>query len=174
MNDILILYESHTGFTRRYAQWLGQSLQAPVFPWRDCRREQLASAGLVIFGGSVYGSDINGWRQFQKKWKKCGQPPILCFATGIRPDTPRTMDLLRLNNFPKNQIPLFYFRGGINPDQLAPRDKTLLRCYRSMLRRRGLAPEEEEVLRLLETPRDYTDPERIKPLVMAVSAGHWT
>ena len=167
MKQILLVYASQTGFTQRYAQWIGRELDALAIPQRDCTQEMVEGADLVIFGGSVRGSIITGQTKLERMLRRAGGRQVIWFAVGIRPDTPRTLELVRKNNFSKEETPeLFYFRGGMDPEQLKPGDKTLITCYRAMMkRRRDLDPEDREIITLLRTPCDYTDPERIAPLV---------
>jgi hypothetical protein len=104
--------------------------------------------------------------------KKAGGKPVLWFATGLRPATPRTLELVRKNNFPRGEeAPLFYFPGGSDWEALSPGDRTLLRVYRAMLRRRkDLHPEDRQVIDLMMTSGDYTDPSAIIPLLHRVQA----
>lgn len=173
MKNLLLLYASQTGFTQRYAQWIGQALGLAPLPLEACSKQRLAAADLVIFGGSVRGGILTGQAKLERLCRRVGDRPIVWFATGIRPATPRTLELVRKNNFAREANPLlFYFRGGLAPEALSPGDKTLLLCYRAMLRRRrALEAEDEGLLPLLGTASDdYTDPAQIAPLVHRVQA----
>lgn len=170
MGKTLLLYESQTGFTQQYAQWIGQELDTLAIPLRDCTGAMLEEAELVIFGGSVRGSIISGQSKMERMLKRAGGKPIVWFATGIRPATARTLELVRKNNFSREESPcLFYFRGGMDPEKLKPGDKTLILCYRAMMkRRRDGDPEDQEVISLLRTTCDYSHPDQIAPLVQEV------
>lgn len=167
MSQVLLLYESRSGFTRRYAQWIGEELGVAPIQLNNCRREQIAQADLVIYGAGVSGGIVNGQAKVERMAKKAGGRPVVWFATGLRPHTPRTLDLLRKNNFGRNaEAPLFYFPGGLDRTKLPSGDRTLLLCYRAMLRRRrDLDPEDTQVLQRMSVPGDYTDRTYIAPLV---------
>lgn len=119
----LVLYESHTGYTRRYAQWISEALRADILPLKEATSALLRDADLVIFGGSIRGSIISGQDRMKKLAKKAGSKAVLYFGVGLRPDSPRTRSLLRRNNFgSESTVPLFYFQGGLNRDSLASGD----------------------------------------------------
>ena len=165
--DILLLYTSGTGFTKRYADWIGEELGIEAVPFKDCTPARMAQADLVIYGGSVNGGILTGQAKAERMAKRAGNRPVIWFATGLRPATERTLGLLRKNNFGSgSEVPLFYFPGGLDKEKLRPGDRTMLRVYRAMLRRRrGLHPEDAEIIRRLITPADYSDRNAIAPLV---------
>ena len=130
----------------------------------------MARADLVIYGGSVNGGILTGQTKVERLAKKAGNKPVIWFATGLRPATDRTLDLLRKNNFGSgSDAPLFYFPGGLDKEKLRPGDRTMLRVYRAMLRRRrDLHLEDAEMIRRLITPADYSDRNAVAPLTALV------
>ena len=168
--DILLLYTSGTGFTKRYAHWIGEELGLEAVPLQDCTPARMARADLVIYGGSVNGGILTGQTRVERMARRAGNKTVLWFAVGLRPATDRTLDLLRKNNFGRaSEVPLFYFPGGLNPEKLQAGDRTMLRVYRAMLRRRrDLHPEDGEMVQRLVTPADYSDRNAVAPLVALV------
>lgn len=126
----------------------------------------MAQADLVIYGGSVNGGILTGQTKAERMAKKAGNKPVIWFATGLRPASNRTLDLLRKNSFGSGaDVPLFYFPGGLDKKKLLPGDRTMLRVYRAMLRRRrDPHPEDEEMIQRLINPADYSDRNAIAPL----------
>lgn len=165
--NILLLYTSNTGFTRTYAEWIGEELGIEAIQFKNCTPARMAQADLVIYGGSVNGGILTGQTKAERMAKKAGDKPVIWFATGLRPATDRTLDLLRKNNFgAEAEAPLFYFPGGLNKEKLSPGDRTMLRVYRAMLRRRReLHPEDAEMIDRLVIPADHSDSSAIRPLV---------
>ena len=169
MGKPLLVYESQTGFTQRYAQWIGEALEVPAIPLKQCSQAMVDTADYVIFGGSVRGGSISGLAKVRKLLKTHPDKPLLCFAVGLRPATERTIDLLYKNNpVIPGDFPLHYFRGGMDPEKLTSGDRTMLQLYRAMLRRRrDLEPEDQEMLSILRQKGDYTDKSQIEPLLEA-------
>lgn len=167
MTQGLIVYESYTGTTERYAAWLGDSLDLPILPLSACRANTLEGIPLLIFGGAVHGGEISGLKKLRRLLHKQTGHQTLYFATGLRAANEDTLARLRRAN-ELDDAPLWYVRGGMDKSKLTPGDKTLLRCYRAMLsRRRSLSREDEELLSLVQIPGDYTDRTALDPLIEA-------
>lgn len=144
-------------------------MAVPALPLKETTVPKLAGAGPLLFGGGVQGGEINGLKKFRRLARRLGGTASLYFATGIRPATEETMEILRRNNFPgQADPPLYYLRGGLDLEALEPSQRTLLRCYQAMLtRRRDLSPADREVLALLGVSGDYSQREALAPLVAA-------
>ena len=113
MKRWLLLYASQTGFTQRYAQWIGQALGVEPIPLAACRLADVAAADGVIFGGSLRGSLLTGQTKVARLCRRVGNKPVVWFAVGIRPATDRTLKLGRRTNFSREERPqLFYVRGA--------------------------------------------------------------
>ena len=167
MDRILILYQSRTGFTERYARWLGEALEAPAIPLRDYSKGLEQAYEVLVCGGPVYGNELDGLKTFRRIRKGAPDKRFLYFATGVRPDSPRTRRLVLGYNFKEKEQPeLYYFQGGLCQERLEPGQKALLTGFRSMIqRRRDLQEEDRSLLERLHTDGDYTDEAQIAPLV---------
>ena len=56
----LVVYRSHYGSTRRYAQWLAQALDADAAEERQADARLVQNYECVIFGGGLYAGSIAG------------------------------------------------------------------------------------------------------------------
>lgn len=165
---VLVLYESKTGYTRRYAEWISEEVKGDLLTLKEATLGRVRAADLLIFGGNIRGSIISGQEKMMRLAQKAGGKKTFYFGVGMRPVTPRTLELLRKNNWIAEN--LFYFRGGLDQEALSPGDRTMLRVYQAMLkRRREIHPEDEQLLRDLRVPGDFSDREQIKPLLNAVA-----
>lgn len=165
---VLVLYESKTGYTRRYAEWISEELKAELLTLKEVSLSRIRAADLLIFGGNIRGSVISGQEKMRRLAQKAGGKTTFYFGVGMRPVTPRTLELLHKNNGIAET--LFYFRGGLDKDALSPGDRTMLRIYQAMpKRRREIHPEDEQLLRDLHIPGDFSDREQIRPLLEAVA-----
>ncbi len=168
--NLLLLYCSQTGYTKRYAEWIAEEVETTAVPLKECTQPMLDHADLVIYGGSVHGGVITGESKLSKLLKKSGKKDILYFAVGIRPDTLRTTEIIKKNTLgTESQATLFYFRGGLDKEKLSPGDQTMLRVYRAMLKRRkALHPEDQGMIELLRYPSDFSSREQILPLIQEI------
>lgn len=169
MNDVLVLYESKTGYSKRYAEWIAEELNTVCYSLKEGTDEMFGKAHVVVFGGGVNGSILNGQSKFARKMKQYPDKKVIYFATGIRPATKRTSELIQKNNFGEEKVVCFYVRGGLESGRLTPGDKTLIRIYSAMIkRRRDIHEEDKEVISLLKLDVDYSTREQIQPLIQTV------
>ena len=54
----IIVYCSKTGFTKRYAQWLQESLGCSCIPWEEVQTVGLGSYDTVIFASWIHAGKI--------------------------------------------------------------------------------------------------------------------
>ena len=57
---VMVVYESGTGFTRQYAEWIGEDLNCPVKPVKEVSARMAGEYDLIIYGGWVMGNMIMG------------------------------------------------------------------------------------------------------------------
>ncbi len=165
--SVLILYTSRTGFTARYAKWLGEALTAPVYALDDKSCPLLDAYDLILCGGGIYGQELSGIKEFRRLEKRHPSARFLYFATGVRPATEAVRRQLMDYNFPhRSQADFFYLRGGLDPEKLDSNQKTLLSLYKAMLKRRKvLSAEDAHMLELLDHSSDFTSQDELAPLL---------
>lgn len=113
-----ILFESNTGFTRRYAEMLSAKTGLPAMPLAEAGRA-LTKGTEVFFLGWVCAGKISGLKSAQKRFSVLGAA-----AVGVSLSTEETIPtLLQTNNV---SCPLFYLRGGVKPEALSPIKRRLL------------------------------------------------
>lgn len=165
--NLLVVYESQTGYTKKYAEWIAEETQANVVSLKACNASMIEAADVLVFGGNIHGGIMSGESKFSKMAAKAQKTSPIYFGVGIRPNTSRTLELVKKNNFgSSSDVSLFYFRGGYDKDKISQGDRTMMMIYRTMLkRRRDLHPEDEELLKTLRDPRDYSGKDQITPLL---------
>ena len=87
MERTAVVYTSKYGATEKYARWIGEELECPVFSLDNLSKGQLDNYDNIIYGGGVQAGGIKGFDKF-KKWIKplIGQPgkKIVVFAVGLK------------------------------------------------------------------------------------------
>ena len=63
---VMVVYESGTGFTRQYAEWIGEDLNCPVKPVKEVSARMAGEYDLIIYGGWVMGNMIMGLGRMKK------------------------------------------------------------------------------------------------------------
>ena len=114
---IAVIYKSHYGTTKQYAEWIAEALDAKLLERSSVKSEDISDYDLVIFGGGLYASGILGINLVTKN------PPkeLILFTVGLA--NPEETDYSKIldKNLPaelRNKVKVFHFRGGIDYKKL--------------------------------------------------------
>lgn len=106
----VVTYNSKTGFTKRYAEWIAEELGCNAV--RDKDISNITDYDLVIHGGWLMGGMINGL----DKIRKLNPKKIVAFGVGFTKEEGYAEKVKEVNHV--DDIPTFYFVGGMNPKKL--------------------------------------------------------
>ncbi len=175
MSEIVVIYESKYGYTRRYAEWIGEALSCPVFERKAFHSRDFSQYEVVIYGGGLYAGGISGVRFIRRSLKLLAGKKLLLFTCGLAdPDSPGNISNIRKSlekefsgKIPE-QIRLFHLRGGIDYSRLSFVHRSMMSMLRKMLLKKEESSRSEEDRQIIKTYGqclDFTDPKSIRPLV---------
>jgi hypothetical protein len=157
-----VIYKSKYGSTKKYAEWIAEELNCPLFEFSKVNNGELGKYDTIIYGGGLYAGSISGVKDIAKNYS--GR--LVVFAVGLTP--PGEIDLseaVKRNGIPNAK--LFQFRGGYIFDKLSPVHKLVMRVVRkAMTSKAGISAEERT--KLYGNVVDYTDRTVIAPLIQYV------
>lgn len=141
---IIVTYNSKTGFTKKYAEWIAEDLGCEVIPASELKN--ISEYDVIVHGGWIMGGMINGLEQLRKLSPK----KIVAFGVGFT-KTENYIETVKETNHIE-EMPTFYYVGGMNPKKL----NFFMRFIVKMATK--------------STPifEDYSDRNAIKPLVAYV------
>lgn len=109
----IVVYESGTGFTEKYAKWIAEELGCQVKSRKQVKAKELEEYDQVIYGGWVMAGMISGY----KKMKAMNLKNLVVFAVGMTiPSEEVVAKLAEQNQIPTGKV--FYFEGGFAPENL--------------------------------------------------------
>ena len=157
----IVVYQSSTGFTKQYAEWIASDLQCKSYNLKEVTSSEIANADQVIFGGWVFGGMVNGLDKFlQLNPKK-----YIVFAVGSSPEEVIDKEAMKTQNHLEN-IPFFYMIGGLKWDKLNFMVKGMLKMMKkSLMKKADKTPQEQVMVERLGTSFDESDRKYIEPLV---------
>lgn len=165
---ILVVYKSVTGFTKQYAQWIGESLGCETTELKDVTAQRLAEYDLVIFGGRFHAGFVDGLKKAKKLVDDARK--LIVFATGASPSTME--DMVKeawKNNFTPEElerIPHFYMQSGLRYEKMPLGDKLMMKAFGAMVKGKENKTEYEKVMsQALGKSYDFSSREYIKPLI---------
>ncbi len=168
MQKAIVIYSSKTGFSQTYARWISEDLDCKYIPLKDARASDLAGLDVVVFGGGIYASRINGYAKFRKLVLGFSGKLVL-FVTGATPAAAMNVNELRTDNAVPADQQLFYLHSGLNYEKMSFSDRLLMKLFLAMLRKKqDGTPEEQGMLDTIRASGDYTKRTYIAPLIAAL------
>lgn len=169
----IVIYQSKTGFVKKYAQWIAEELSADIFEVSKVDINRLTDYDAVVYGGSLHAVGINGVKFITKNLDQLKDKRLVVFASGASPSSKEVIKAVLNNNFTLDQqkcIEFFYLRGGFDYDKLPPFDKALMTLLRwkieiKKLQKKELIPDEVGMLAFFDKSVDFTKKEYIAEIV---------
>ena len=156
-----VIYKSKYGATKRYAEWISEELQCPIFEHSQIKSADLDAYDLIIYGGGMYAGSIAGVRKIIKNYRN----DLVVFVSGL--SDPADADIREI--MIRNELgvaKLFVFHGGYEFDKLTFRDKLIIRVVRKAMSKDMT---QEEKAAMYGNVIDFTDRAAIAPLVEYVN-----
>lgn len=168
---IAVIYQSHYGTTKKYAEWIAEELEVELVKRKDAHPSLLGKYDLVIYGGGLYAGGILGVDLVAKNPCKS----LVLFTVGLADPTVTDYSAILNKSFPQGflqKTKLFHLRGGIDYGKLGLLHKGAMAMMTKMtLGKRTnaeLSPEERVFADTYGDKVDFTDKETISPLVAFV------
>lgn len=166
----IVIYNSQTGFTKQYAQWIAQELQCDSISLQRINEIALSEFDTIIFGSWCHAGRIKKLNWVFDELKKDANKNYVVFAVGASPmnspDVEKTME----QNIPKNSIIKgFYFQGGLNYEKMNLSSRAMMKLFSSMLKKKKDATEsEKKMAEMVSRSYDISDKRFIVPLLRYV------
>jgi len=166
VNKTVVVYKSKYGKTKRYAEWIAEALNAPLFENGNITPLQLNNYDIVVYGGGLYGGEINGVKLVTKNFCKL----LVVFTVGLADPGNTDFKPILENTFTGEQLSktkVFHLRGGIDYSKLSLVHKGIMAVMKKMIEKKPSAERDGDSAGILETYGkniDFSDKETIKPL----------
>ena len=164
--NVMVIYKSRTGFTKRYAQWIGDELRCKVTDYGEIKKIDLDSYDLIIYGGRVHAGKIDNLDKVKSLLnnKKCD---LIVFATGATPfEATEEIEKTRNLNFSDNSIPYFYMQSGLCYEKMGFFDRTIMKMLSKMLAKKENKSDIDNGTAIaISQSHDISDKSYIMPLV---------
>lgn len=157
----IVIYQSSTGFTKRYAEWIAEELHCRAVSVKEMTEGDIAGSDTVIFGGWIMGNSIAGYDKVKEK----GIRNLIVFAVGASLNSEETRKaIVEVNHL--GEAPFFYLPGGLQYDKLNFFVRFMLKQVKKSIAKKAEKSEQDSYMeRVLGTNFDISDREYIKELV---------
>ena len=173
----IVIYKSKYGSTKKYAQWIAESLTCPVKDIKDVSAKDLAQYDTIIYGGGLYAGGISGFKKFLslldlKNLKNWESKELVMFMVGTTNprDTERYQEVAN-RNIPdeyKDKFKVFWFRGDQLFSKMNGLHKLMMRMPKAMAEKKTVEERTEDDKIFIENfGKDiiFSSREQIDPLV---------
>lgn len=109
---MLVVYQSKTGFTKKYAEWIAQELSCSMKSIKEVKEEEILSYDLIIYGGWIMGNMISHLESVRKIPVK----KLVSFGVGFSKKGECEAAIAEVNKL--GDTPFFYMEGGLNPKEM--------------------------------------------------------
>lgn len=163
----IVVYKSKYGYTKKYAQWLAESLDCGV-------KENVSLADVmgydtIIYGGGIYAGRINGAKLITKNLEKLSGKKLALFAVGSNVGRSEELEAFWKQALEENvrlNVPHFYLRGGFDYGRLGSVDRLMMNMLKKMLLKKDRLTEDEKgLLAAYDTPFDFTDRKNLEEIL---------
>ena len=94
-----VIYNSQTGFTKKYAEWISKAVGADCFELGTAKRHNFDRYDTIVFGGWACAGKIHKISWFKSNMDKWADKTLIAFCTGGTPaESPEIENFLN-NNF---------------------------------------------------------------------------
>ena len=167
----IVIYNSQTGFTQKYAQWISEAAGCEAVPLKKARKVKLAEYDAVVFGSWCMAEAVSkaAWFKKQLPVLAAAGKKLIVFLVGASPaEAPEAQAALR-KNFTDDEwskISAFYCPGGLNYEKMGWGSRTMLKMFVKMLsNKKDITEKELAQIQLLSKSYDISDKKYIEPIV---------
>lgn len=109
---VLVTYQSKTGFTKKYAEWIKEELNCDMKEIKEVKPEDVAAYDLIIHGGWLMAGMISGL----EKIRGMNPKKLVVFGVGFTKKGEKDAEVIEANKL--GDTPFFYMEGGTNPEKM--------------------------------------------------------
>jgi len=165
VKKVLVLYNSKTGFSQRYAEWIAEDLQCELVSLTEFDKQSLSEYRLIVYGAGLYAGQINGISKIKQWMEAFPDKTWVVFATGATPTKESYEELIFKTNFRQGEVRpahFYYLIAGINYEKMSLKDRLLMKFFSVMDARK------RKMSRARQTSIDLTNRSYIEALLRYV------
>ena len=169
----IVIYNSQTGFTKRYAEWIAEKSGADCYELSEAKKKRLDSYDAVIYGGWACAGGISKLSWFKGNINKWKGKKLIAFCVGGSPlENPEIEPALK-KNFSEdemNNVNVFYCPGGFNYEKMSTTSKLMMKMFIKTLKAKKDKTEEDEVMiKMISSSYDISDIKYIEPILASLN-----
>ncbi len=168
----IIIYNSKTGFTKRYAKWISEATGAECIELKDAKKRLFDDYDAIIFGGWTCAGGISKIKWFKSNMDKWIDKKLIVYCVGGSPmESPEVPKALR-NNFSEAQwekVNAFYCPGGFDYERMSAKSRFMMKMFLKVLKAKKEKTEEDKIMiEMISHSYDISDKKYIEPIIQCL------
>lgn len=165
----IVIYNSQTGFTKRYAQWIAEAAGADCFELSAAKKRDLTAYEAIIFGSWACAGSMSKISWFKGNIDKWADKKLIAFCVGAGPiENPEIETALKqiFNESEQKKVNIFYCPGGFSYEKMSAPSKLMMKLFIKTLRaKKDKTEEEQAMIKMLSQSYDISDRKYIEPIL---------
>ena len=165
----IVIYNSQTGFTKRYAEWIAEATKADCLELSAAKKKDLTTYETIIFGSWACAGSISKISWFKGNIDKWADKKLIAFCVGGSPiDNPEIEQAFKqiFNQSALEKVSVFYCPGGFNYDKMSASSKLMMKMFIKMLKaKKDKTEAEQEMVKMISQSYDISDKKYIQPIL---------
>lgn len=168
----IVIYNSQTGFTKRYAQWIAEAAGADCLELSAAKKENLSGYDAIVFGGWACAGSISKISWFKGNIEKWVDKKLIAFCVGGSPKDSPDIELALKQNFSgseQKKVHVFYCPGGFNYEKMSVPSKLMMKMFIKTLKaKKGKSEKEQVMIKMISSSYDISDKKYIEPILQCL------
>lgn len=165
----IVIYNSKTGFTKRYAQWIADAARADCIELSQAKKTNLDTYEVIIFGGWACAGCISKLSWFKGNIDKWANKKLIVFCVGAsQVDSPEIETAIKrnFNESELTRVRAFYCPGGFNYERMSAPSKLMMKVFIKMLQaKKDKSEADKEMIKMISSSYDISDKQYIEPIL---------
>ena len=154
-----IVYTSNTGYTKRYAEILGQKLDLRVYSSEEAKKT-LEPGAPVIYLGWLMAGKVKGYKKANRQYEV-----LAVCGVGLSENSQFQNKMRKENGIPE-EIPVFLLQGGMDHAKLKGIHKFAIKMLIKMIgSKKGATEDENKMLELLQKGGDFVSEDNLAEVI---------
>lgn len=168
----VVIYNSQTGFTKRYAGWIAEAAGADCLELTAAKKKNLDAYEAIVFGGWACAGSISKLGWFKNNVSKWMGKKLIVFCVGGSPiDNPEIEQFLKRNlREPEfRNVNAFYCPGGFNYEKMSAPSRLMMKMFIKTLQAKKDKTEAEQVMvKMISSSYNISDKKYIEPILQCL------
>lgn len=169
MMKTIVIYNSQTGFTKRYADWIAEEVNVECVELKKAKKMDFSEFDTIIFGSWMMAESINKFKWYKKNVSKWQDKKLAVFCVGASPAENPDLDKM-LSKYTNDEtlsgVEFFYCAGGLDYEKMPVVHRAMMKMFVKMLNSNKNKTEADlRQIEMISKSFDNSDKKYIEPIV---------